>query len=278
VKSFCVILLWGSFLLPATTTAQQSDTILVHFDFNRSEITSQAAGLLETIWQAHQSGRLKQIVLYGHCDFIGSNAYNDSLSQARIVAVKEFLGGKGIPVSMFSNETAYGEKKPARIGATDADRAFNRRVELVVERTGVNAEPVATPNLTERIKDSAVSSNLILENLNFEGGRHFLLPESFSILEDLLKALQNNPTVVIEIQGYVCCTNPLEDGLDLDLQTQDLSVQRAKAIYNFLIEKGIDAKRLRYQGFGGRRKIYPEELDEFQRSKNRRVEIKIISK
>jgi outer membrane protein OmpA-like peptidoglycan-associated protein len=274
VKSFCAIVLWGSFLLPVHSTAQQSDTIIVHFDFNRSEVTSQAAGMLETIRQAHQSGRLKQIVLYGHCDFIGSNVYNDSLSQARILAVKEFLGGKGIPASFFSDETAWGEKRPARAGTTDADRAYNRRVELIVEKT----EPVATSNLTERIKDSAVSSNLILENLNFEGGRHFLLPGSFLILEDLLKALQNNPGVVIEIQGYVCCTDPWEDGLDLDLQTQDLSVQRAKAIYNFLIEKGIDAKRLSYQGFGGRRKIYPEEMDEFQRSKNRRVEIKIISK
>lgn len=118
----------------------------------------------------------------------------------------------------------------------------------------------------------------MLENLNFEGGRHFLLEESMPILEELLKALQNNPTVTIEIQGYVCCTLGESDGLDLDLQTQDLSVQRAKAIYNFLVEKGIAANRLKYQGFGGSRKIYPYEQNEYERSRNRRVEIKILSK
>jgi outer membrane protein OmpA-like peptidoglycan-associated protein len=218
-------------LLPAA--AQQKDTVLVHFEFNRSEITTVAAAILDSLVSATRAGRLQQIKLFGHWDFIGSDSYNDSLSQSRIISVKEYLLQKNLPEDIFSSE---------------------------------------------RIKDSAVQSSLILENLNFEGGRHFLLPESMPILDELLKALQNNPTVLIEIQGYVCCTEVNADGLDLDLQTQDLSVQRAKAIYNFLIEKGIDAKRLRYQGFGGSRKIYPYEQDEFERSKNRRVEIKILSK
>jgi outer membrane protein OmpA-like peptidoglycan-associated protein len=226
---------------------------------------------MDNILQLHQSGRLQQITLLGHCDFIGSYAYNDSLSQARILSVKEFLGGKGIPASFFKSETAYGEKKPVKLGATDEARAYNRRVELIVET-------VVQPNLTERIKDSAVQSNLVLENLNFEGGRHFLLEESMPILNDLVKALQNNPTVSVEIQGYVCCADTNSDGLDLDLNTQDLSVQRAKAIYNYLVEKGIDSTRLRYQGFGGSRKIFPIEQNEYERSRNRRVEIKILSK
>lgn len=224
--------------------------------------------------QANQSRKLQQIILYGHCDFIGSDAYNDSLSQARILSVKEYLGGRGLSANISS--IPYGEKKPAITGTTDEARAFNRRVELIISYEA--AEAVAQATLSERIKDGAVQSNLVLENLNFEGGRHYLLPEAFPILEDLLKALQNNPTVVIEIQGYVCCTPALTDGLDIDLGTMDLSVQRAKAIYDYLIEKGINAQRLSYQGFGGRRKIYPYENDEYERGKNRRVEIKILSK
>jgi outer membrane protein OmpA-like peptidoglycan-associated protein len=258
-------------LLPAA--AQQKDTVLVHFEFNRSEITTVAAAILDSLVSATQPAGLQQIKLFGHCDFIGSDSYNDSLSQSRILSVKEYLLQKGLPENIFSSAMAYGERKPAVPGTTDAARTLNRRVELII-----SVEPVVQSNLSERIKDSAVQSSLILENLNFEGGRHFLLPESMPILDELLKALQNNPTVTIEIQGYVCCTEATTDGLDLDLQTQDLSVQRAKAIYNFLIEKGIDAKRLRYQGFGGTRKIYPNEMDEFERSRNRRVEIKILSK
>lgn len=269
-----LIIFFAALLSPAM--AQRADTLVVYFEFNRPEINTVAAGRLDSMLLANESKKLNQIVLYGHCDFIGSDAYNVSLSQSRILSVKEYLLQKGLPENIFSSAMAYGEKKPAVTGTTDAARAFNRRVELIL--SSESAEPVVQPNLSERIKDSAVQSSLILENLNFEGGRHFLLPESMPILDELLKALQNNPTVTIEIQGYVCCTEANTDGLDLDLQTQDLSVQRAKAIYNFLIEKGIDAKRLRYHGYGGTRKIYPNEQDEFERSKNRRVEIKILSK
>lgn len=266
--------------------ARQKDTIIVHFDFNRSDITARASSVLDSIAQANETGKLQQIILYGHCDFIGSNGYNDSLSQARISSVKNYLLSKGIAASLFQQETAYGERKPAVRGSSDAARAMNRRVELIVIPAAavaavpdLNIPPTpARPTLTEMIRDTAVGKNLVLENLNFIGGRHFLLAESAPILQELLQALQDNPGLKIEIQGYVCCTRGDEDGYDWDEGTYDLSVRRARAIHDYLVEKGIDASRLSYQGFGGSRKIFPAELNEFQRSRNRRVEIKIISK
>lgn len=269
-------MLWACCLLPIAAIAQ-SDTLTIHFDFNSSKITAKAAANLDKIANGIENRFFKIYALYGHCDFIGSDDFNETLSQARINAVKKYLIDKRIPAADFKEEMALGETKPARPGKSGKDRAFNRRVELVFDiMTAGNV--IIAPSLTEKIKDSAVSSNLVLENLNFFGGRHILVPESEPILLDLVKALANNPAVTIEIQGYVCCTDCEADGLDLDLQTQDLSVQRAKAIYTQLIERGIDAKRLSYRGFGGSKKVFPEEVDEYQKSKNRRVEIKILSK
>jgi outer membrane protein OmpA-like peptidoglycan-associated protein len=54
-----------------------------------------------------------------------------------------------------------------------------------------------------------------------------------------------------------------------------LSVNRAKEIYNFLVDKGIEASRLSYAGFGRRRPVVVEEMNEFDAEKNRRVEIRI---
>lgn len=257
-------------MLPVS--AQQKDTLIVYFGFNRSHITAQAAISLDTFVQASQSKKLQHILLYGHCDFKGSDGYNDSLSQMRINAVKEYLAGKGIAASLFQHEVPFGERKPLAPGSSDNARAINRRVELVAE--------YEKQDLSQLLKDTALKKgvNLVLENLNFEGGRHQLLPESLAVLDELLRALQENPTVTIEIQGYVCCTVGSLDGYDLDLGTNDLSVQRAKAIYNFLIEKGINAGRLSYRGYGGSRKLFPYEENEYQRSRNRRVEMKIISK
>jgi outer membrane protein OmpA-like peptidoglycan-associated protein len=54
-------------------------------------------------------------------------------------------------------------------------------------------------------------------------------------------------------------------------------VNRAKAVYDFLVKKGIDAKRLTYKGFGSSKKLV-EEVTEIDRITNRRVEIKIVNK
>ena len=134
--------------------------------------------------------------------------------------------------------------------------------------------------LTERIKDTTTKkgSNIILKNMNFIGGRHYLLEQSLPALTELLNALTDHPSLEIEIDGHICCTFGNEDGIDLDTNTPDLSVNRAKAIYEYLISKGISPARLSYKGFGHRQPlVYPEDTED-KRTMNRRVEIKIIKK
>ena len=69
-----------------------------------------------------------------------------------------------------------------------------------------------------------------------------------------------------------------EDGMDGQTWTSNLSVNRAKAIYDYLIEQGIAASRLSYKGLGNTQpKRFPERtpLDE---QANRRVEVRIVKK
>ena len=64
--------------------------------------------------------------------------------------------------------------------------------------------------------------------------------------------------------------------MDNDTQTMNLSENRAKLIYDFLVREGIDGNRLQYKGYGSSRpKIYPETTDEDKQA-NRRVEIKVL--
>ena len=80
--------------------------------------------------------------------------------------------------------------------------------------------------------------------------------------------LQNNPQLKIEIQGHLCC---------MPVDRTDLSTQRAKAIYNFLITNDVYRARLSYKGFGSTQPIYPlPEKNEVERAANRRVEILIV--
>jgi len=134
--------------------------------------------------------------------------------------------------------------------------------------------------LAGKIKDTStkVGSTIILQNLNFVGGKHILLHESVPIVLELVDVLKKNPSLEIEIQGHVCCAYGTEDGLDLETNTYDLSVNRARAVYQYLIDNGIEKKRLSYQGFAHKFPlVYPEDT-EAKKTMNRRVEIKIIKK
>ena len=98
-------------------------------------------------------------------------------------------------------------------------------------------------------------------------------------LKELLTILQERPTLVIEIQGHICCgQNEPADGMDIDTNERALSLNRAKAVYNFLVLNGIAEERLSYKGFGYTQPIINPEITETDKTTNRRVEIKIIKK
>ena len=68
------------------------------------------------------------------------------------------------------------------------------------------------------------------------------------------------------------------EGLDIDTNRRDLSVARAKNIYEYLIHKGIDESRLHYRGFGSSRKLVVPEITEEDKTQNRRVEIMVVER
>jgi outer membrane protein OmpA-like peptidoglycan-associated protein len=74
----------------------------------------------------------------------------------------------------------------------------------------------------------------------------------------------------------VCCINPeVTDALDIDTYEPVLSLNRAKAIYNYLVSRGIDSMRLKYVGFGHRKPVVPVEITDADAELNRRVELRV---
>ena len=72
-------------------------------------------------------------MINGHTDNVGSDAYNQKLSEARAAAVKKYLAGKGISEAAMST-AGYGESKPIADNATAAGRQNNRRVEFEISK------------------------------------------------------------------------------------------------------------------------------------------------
>jgi outer membrane protein OmpA-like peptidoglycan-associated protein len=123
-----------------------------------------------------------------------------------------------------------------------------------------------------------VGENVIFDNILFFGNQAKFLPESTNVLESILKTLTQNSKMTIEIHGHVNCPTSISDCDKMEDFNQKLSVLRAKAVYDYLVEQGIEENRLSFRGFGSSKMIYPEAKSEAQMKLNRRVEIKIVSK
>ena len=132
----------------------------------------------------------------------------------------------------------------------------------------------------------------ILENMQFEGDTAQLMPYSQPIIESLLKLMLANQTLKISIEGHVnyplSWQNdprehfhstrgvPAEVSNDHRKFNQWLSIERAKMVYNYLSENGVDKSRMSYKGFSADKMLYPNAVNEIEMEKNRRVEIRIL--
>lgn len=109
-----------------------------------------------------------------------------------------------------------------------------------------------------------------LETILFVGGLATFLPSSYSDLSKLEQILTANPTMCIKVMGHV--NGP---GLPNTRKNQRLSDERAEAVVNYLVSKGIDKGRLTSAGYGNTKMVYPNPKSDFEMRRNRRVEILI---
>lgn len=133
--------------------------------------------------------------------------------------------------------------------------------------------------LLKQLEDSKVGESVILSDIHFEQARHVLLKSSRPALDAMLNVLKALPTLQMEIQGHMCCDDALTaDGFDIDTKEFLLSYNRAKAVYDYMVENGIDPSRLTYKGYGTRKRLVNPEVTDEDRDKNRRVEFLITKK
>ena len=86
--------------------------------------------------------------------------------------------------------------------------------------------------------------------------------------------MKTNPEVSIRIDGHAGL--PHKDGVYSKLSAFELSLQRAKAVYDYLLKNGIEKSRLSYKGFGCTNMMHKNPKKEAQHMANRRIEIQMI--
>ena len=120
------------------------------------------------------------------------------------------------------------------------------------------------------LKMVEVGTKVVLNDIYFETGKAVLAPESNEALDQVLRFLENNPTMKLEISGHTDNTGSLRIN-------QRLSRDRAKSVVTYLIDKGIPTEQLIFEGYADTQPVAKNDTPE-GREQNRRVEFKVLSK
>ena len=125
---------------PAPAVAPPQDEVIVLSDlgdvlfaFDSAKLTPAAEATLDTVVEKLRGADVLAIKVDGHTDSVGSDAYNQGLSERRAASVVDYLISQGVPAQKLSSQ-GLGESKPMADNDTDAGRAQNRRVEIHVDR------------------------------------------------------------------------------------------------------------------------------------------------
>ncbi|HXP49885.1 MAG TPA: OmpA family protein, partial [Bacteroidia bacterium] len=124
-------------------------------------------------------------------------------------------------------------------------------------------------NLVIKLKKLEVGKNIVLNNIFYDFDKATLKDESTSELDKMIKLMNENPALKVEIASFT-------DSKGKDDYNMRLSQARAQSVVDYLISKGIDKARLVAKGYGKENPIASNDTDE-GRQQNRRTEFKVLS-
>ncbi|MCJ8211779.1 OmpA family protein [Mucilaginibacter sp. RS28] len=123
--------------VPGATVTREGEGIIVKFDsgilfdVNKTDLKSAARTNLQNLATSLEKNPDTNILIVGHTDNTGSDQYNQDLSVRRAQSVKSYLTTAGVPSGRLSTQ-GKGESEPIGDNSTEAGRAQNRRVEIVI--------------------------------------------------------------------------------------------------------------------------------------------------
>lgn len=245
-----IILLFSTFLFAQTETMTHE----VYFETDQFEIPPTEHYRLLIFLSEIETLDIEKISIYGFTDDRGSDSYNLVLSQNRANSIKTIFSNNEFDESIITNVDGKGKILLKLVKEEDIHkiRGLNRKVEIIVQPYN----PPRTQNVVEekqKVEDIIkgelkAGDKFTLDNILFKTGYSKLLPESKSTLESIAQALLERKDIYFTIQGHVCCTQNSRDAIDRKTKKRNLSVARAKFIYDYLAKKGVDKRRMKYVG------------------------------
>jgi outer membrane protein OmpA-like peptidoglycan-associated protein/tetratricopeptide (TPR) repeat protein len=165
--------------------------------------------------------------------------------------------GKYVAVTPFKNDYVMTIKKEGYV----SESKYIARADTVFK---------APANVDMDIKPIELNQSYRINDIYFAFNSFDLTPESKIVLDQFIEFLNLNPALAIEIQGHT-------DNIGNDAENLKLSSNRAKSVFDYLVQTGISPERLTYKGFGKTKPIASNDSEE-GRAKNRRTVFLITRK
>ena len=238
----------------------------VYFDTDEFLLTKTEQTRLQKLISSLSRDNVIQIEIYGFCDDRGGENYNLVLSQNRANSIKSIFNSSSFFPEKISTVDGKGELLLNVIDDKDPSvlRALNRRVDVVI------SYPEDKSPSTKTTRNVGDKNKFVLENVLFITGYSYVTRNSKKTLSNVVKTIKEDNFSFI-IQGHVCCTEGALDAVDKKTNKRNLSVARAKFVYDYFIKNGINKSRMSYEGLAHKFPLGGSA------DKDRRVEILIVS-
>jgi outer membrane protein OmpA-like peptidoglycan-associated protein len=246
-KSLAILLLFFSSYL----SAQGKPVETVYFEFDKFTLDNEQIQMIVDFIKNTDTSKVESIQIYGYCDDRGANDYNYELSKNRVITVENILTRNGFNKNKIVIIEGKGRVvlKKDTVANLSETRSKNRRVDLFLVKKNSFGNGIYN-SFQEKHK---VGDRIYLENILFPLGSSSLTEQSKKELDKLVLLLQQQKTLEFEIKGHVCCTpSYYPDAIDKETRERKLSLNRARNVYKYLINKGINSLRMHYMGCGNK--------------------------
>ncbi|MFQ5667156.1 MAG: OmpA family protein, partial [Candidatus Binatia bacterium] len=128
--------------------------------------------------------------------------------------------------------------------------------------------PPPTPTPPPESLPPPVRKRIVLRGVNFDFDKTAIRPDSRPLLDEAVALLQENPRVLISVEGHT-------DAVGTELYNERLSVRRAEAVFRYLVNHGVAPERMQVVGYGESRPLAANTTAQ-GRAQNRRVELHVV--
>lgn len=256
---------------------------IVYYDLDKSIIRQDAVPVLNKVGELMQKYNFLDLVVSAHTDSRASHSYNEALSKRRADAVREFLSDFTVSPERVRLEW-YGEEKltancPDGVPCAEGSHQLNRRSELLLEAFSDKNKQYDLPKelLGKEICDPRDLLEALQAEMNsvptiyFDFDKAILRQVHYKEMERVGLMLKKMPNLSLAIGGHT-------DQRGNDAYNLDLSQRRAKAVMDYLVQRGVAAERIEFEYFGKRNPVKDcstGNCDEAMHQLNRRTELLI---